>query len=155
MTPERRSQLRQAYLDANYWVEGPYGRFAIRIGEVCHPIVKMLDRPAADWAFITACNPCSHLLTDADNAVRMNHLVADLTIAGYRFFPGEGAARDGAWKAEPSVLIVGIDETAALDLARRYGQLAIVCGRGSESARLVWTDSDTTTSHESPRGTSP
>jgi Protein of unknown function (DUF3293) len=155
MTPERRRELRQAYLDADYRVAGPNGRFAVRIGESCGQVAEMLDQSALDWAFITACNPYSHPLTDADNAVRMKHLVADVTIAGYRFFPGEGVGHDGSWKPEPSLLIVGIDEAAAVELARRYGQLAIVCGRGAEPARIVWTDSDTTTSNENTRGTSP
>ena len=149
MTPERRRELEAAYLDADYWVDGPAGRFVIRIGEHC-PLLDALLRSeqATNWAFVTACNPYSQRLSDEDNAIRMRHLVTDLSVAGRRFYPGEGAARDGSWPPEPSLLILDVDASSAGELARRYGQLAIVAGRVGEVARLVWVDSNTTTTNQ-------
>jgi hypothetical protein len=156
MTPERRRELEVAYLDANYWVDGPACHFAIRVGATCEPLEELLRREhAIDWAFTTACNPLSQPLSDEVNLMRMSHLVADLSVAGYRFHPGEGTARDDSWKPEPSVFIVGISETKAIEIANRYGQSAIIVGKAAQPARLVWTISDTTTSNEFTRGTSP
>ncbi len=147
MTSEHKNQLRTAYADTDYWVDVPGGRFLIRVGEFQPALSQLLAvENASDWAFVTACNPYSQQLPDADNSIRMCHLVADLSIAGYRFFSGEGASRSGDWSPEPSLLIIGIGQEYAIQIARRYGQLAIVCGRDSQPARLVWTDLDTTTS---------
>lgn len=149
MTPERRRELQAAYLDADYWVDGPAGRFAVRVGEFCSPLDTLLRHEhSTNWAYITACNPHSQQLSIENNAIRMNHLVADLSVAGQRFYPGEGAAGGGSWPPEPSLLILDLDEAAAIALARRYGQLAIVAGRIGEPARLVWVSTDITTCNQ-------
>lgn len=148
MTPKRRRELQAAYLDVNYWVDGPTGRFPIRVGELCPTLDAILrHEQATEWAYITACNPYSQRLSDAENSTRMNHLVADLSVAGYQSYPGEGAAPDSSWPPEPSLLILGMNEAEASQLARRYGQLAIVAGRIGEIARLVWLSTDTTSTN--------
>jgi hypothetical protein len=149
MTPERRRELQAAYLDADYRVDGPEGRFTIRVGRNCPSLDALLRREqSTDWAFITACNPYSQQLSDHDNAIRMNHLVADLTVAGQRVYPGESVARDDSWPPEPSLLILDLDERAAVEIASRYGQLAIVAGQIGEPARLVWIAADRTSNNQ-------
>lgn len=106
------------------------GEYLIRIGEV--PLID-----ADSWAFVTACNPRSERLPDAENARRMAQLEAAVE---FPFLPGEGTARDGSWPPEPSLLILGIDEATACELGRRFKQAAIVFGRRGEAARLVWID---------------
>ena len=63
-----------------------------------------------------------------------------MTAAGFCFYHGEGKGDDGAWPAEPSLLILGVGEDEAAALARRFGQAAFVYGDRGAAARLVWTD---------------
>jgi hypothetical protein len=129
---DSRDDLEAAYRATDYRVDdAPGGPFVIRIGERCDRLADV------DWAFVTACNPRSQRLSDEQNARRMTELE---TVVGGRwlFYPGHGAGRDGRWPPEPSLLIVGIVESDAVELARRFGQNAFVAGRAGEPARLVW-----------------
>ncbi len=119
--------LEAAYCATDYRA----GPIVIRIGEV-PPI------DAGIWAFITACNPGSVGLTPAENAEHMARLEAAVSAAGFEFTRGEGVGRDGSWAPEPSLLILGIDESAARELGRQFGQAAIVVGERGHPARLLW-----------------
>jgi hypothetical protein len=55
-------------------------------------------------------------------------------------FPGEGIGDDGVWPPERSVLVLGIEREAALQLGRRFGQRAIVCGDLGGLATLALCD---------------
>ncbi len=123
MTPGRRAELAEAYARTLYRVDGA---FTIAVGGPCPE--------ARPWAFLTACNPGSEPLPDAENARRTEALKAAL--AGWEVYPGESTSPEGEWR-EASFFVVGIDEAAAADVARRFGQLAFVCGDGG-AARLVW-----------------
>ena len=57
--------------------------------------------------------------------------------AKYRVFQGEGRDPDGAWTAEPSVLIMGIPRAAAEALGRRLEQNAIVWVEKGKAPELV------------------
>jgi hypothetical protein len=126
--------LDAVYRATNYIADLPSGRACIRIGEPCASI------GAQAWAYVTACNPQSKLLPPHENAERMRALEQEVTAAGLQFLYGEARARNGKWPAEPSLLILDIEEQAAIDLARHFDQAAIVVGRRGESARLVWID---------------
>lgn len=138
-----RDRLRAAYEATAYWVEaGPQRRFAIRVGARSADVDALLAAAGVEtWAFVTAANPRSVRLSAAENARRMGGLGARLGEHGRAFLPGEGVGDEPGWPAEPSVLVLGIDETAAVALAREFDQHALVVGRRGEPARLVWVDS--------------
>jgi Protein of unknown function (DUF3293) len=128
-----REQLEAAYRATDYRVEDiPGGPLVIRIDERCDQL------PAAEWAFVTACNPRSVCLSDEENAGRTAELEAAVRERGWVFYRGHGVGRNGTWPPEPSLLIVEIAEADAIELAKRFGQHAIVAGRPGEPARLVW-----------------
>ncbi len=77
-------------------------------------------------AFITACNPFSQQLSDAENGERQQQLARRLSAQGLAFWPGEGAHPDGNWKPEASYLIAGLTREAASALGREWEQNAIV-----------------------------
>ena len=132
--------LEAAYLATDYWVEdAPNGPFAIRIGEISVDLEELLvEAVAVEWAYATACNPRSIPLSNRANARRMGELHRLLAEGGWRFYSGVAVGRDGLWR-EQSVLILGLPEADAIELALRLDQNAIVAGRFSEAARLVWT----------------
>ncbi len=125
-------RLESAFLATDYEVEGPAGRFVVRIGEVCSSI------PADQWAVVTACNPLSQLLSKLENETRMQELARAVRSAGYSFWRGENRARDQSWPPEPSLLVLEIPRQLAVALGRRFEQWAIVVGRWNQRAELVW-----------------
>jgi uncharacterized protein DUF3293 len=141
MTMQGRQELEAAYRATSYFVDGPGGRFAVRIG-YASPEADALAaaRGAAAWACITAYNPGSVPAPSERNAARQQQLETVLTEGNYRFYRGEGRGDDGDWPPEPSLFVVSMDEATAAALGRRFGQAAVVVGGRGVPARLVWTD---------------
>jgi hypothetical protein len=139
-----RERLRAAYEATAYRVDdGPRGRFTIRVGAWSEDVDAVLAAAGAEcWAFITATNPRSVPLSDAENAARMNRLTDAVVRRGLPHHHGAGVGSGTDWPAEPSLLVLGLDEAAALALAREFDQHAIVVGRRGEPARLLWSAGD-------------
>jgi hypothetical protein len=130
--------LDTAYRATDYRVDGPNRSFMIRIGDCSVDLDELLfDERESNWAYLTACNPGSARLTDEANARRTDELRTVLRAGWPRHYPGVSVGRDGTWR-EPSFLVLGITESDAVELARHFGQNAIVAGRVGEPARLVW-----------------
>ena len=130
--------LMDAYRRTSFEAETPVGHLAIRVGQTCPPLDALLDMHGAhEWAFITACNPGSVPLADAENVTRMRDLRQAIAGRELTAFDGQGVPDRGDWQPEPSVLILGLPRQAALAIGRQFGQLAIVVGRRGEPARLV------------------
>lgn len=128
--------LLQAYLVAEYWVDG----FSqpIRIGEHSEELEDLLARRGArTWGFITAWNPMSKLLPEPENHAR--NLALQDRLRTYRLHEGEGRDPAGEWAPERSFLVLGIPYAEALEIGREFGQRAIVFGEAGGVARLVET----------------
>lgn len=139
-----RDRLRAAYEATDYRVDaGLQGSFVIRVG-TCAPAADALLAAAGaeSWAFITACNPRSRPLPAAENLARMQRLEEVVRHRGLAHHCGAGVAADGAWPAEPSLFVIGLEEGAAVALARTFDQHAVVVGRRGGPARLAWIDAD-------------
>jgi len=136
----RRPELEVAYCATAFRVDAPGSSFELRVGRTSEPLDRMLaGEGKSSWAYVTACNPGSEALPEAENAERMSQLQAEVRSAGHPFYPGEGKALHGGWPPEPSLLLLGIDADAARQLAARFDQEAILVGRRGEPARLRWT----------------
>lgn len=132
------AQRTPAYLATRYQVDAPGGPCTIRIGEVCAELDALLDAHGARcWAYVTACNPGDTVPDASENQKRMAALSARLQAEDRRCLPGAGVGDDGAWPPEPSLLVLDLDEAAAVQLGRDCGQLAVVCGERGGVARLV------------------
>jgi hypothetical protein len=77
-------------------------------------------------AYITACNPRSAPLSDADNHQRQLALAAEVTRRGLFFLPGVGQHSSNGWPGEPSYLVFGLSLEEAMALGREWEQNAIV-----------------------------
>jgi hypothetical protein len=138
-TPSERQQFEQSYLNTIYRVRAPEGTIAIRIGEPCPALERVLEEVgAATWAFITACNPYSQTLTAEVNAQRQAQLEQMLAEAGLAMIPGEGVGIDGDWPLEASVLVLGLKREQAIAIAQVWEQNAIVYGERGGLPELVW-----------------
>ena len=128
--------LRPAYEATGYRVGN---RFTIRCGERSLPLDALLAESGHDtWAFITAWNPGSIALDTAENRCRMTNLSGRIALLGLPMLEGEGVGTGGDWPPEPSFLVLGIGESAAVELGRAFGQVAIVVGRIGEPASLCF-----------------
>ena len=97
----------------------------IQIGQKNLPLNKFLKKHGVKtWSFITAWNPFSKVLTDEENTIRHQELIA-LTNR-YKTFEGEGRGTDPQWKPERSLLILGISREEAIRIGKHFEQNAIV-----------------------------
>lgn len=73
---------------------------------------------------LTAHNPASVELDDAENERRNAELQEDLVTDGVTFVPAIGRSPDGSW-FEPGFALVGVDLATANALGAKFGQNAI------------------------------
>ncbi len=137
----RRAQrrLRAAYRATVYRVQAPHGVIDIRIGERHAALDALLAAHAArHWLWITAFNPASRRLSDSANEARHRRLLEALRSRRLPSYPATAIALAGDWPPERGVLVLGAGVGEGLELAARFGQHAIVCGRAGGVARLRW-----------------
>jgi hypothetical protein len=136
--------LREHYLRTTYRVSGVTPAIDIRVGEACPALDALLEAHAARcWAFITAWNPGSRKLDEADNRRRQARFEADMKQAGYVFLRGAGVPDDErGWQPEESLLVVGLKRDDAVEWGRKCGQAAVVTGVAGDKAELVFTSEE-------------
>ena len=136
-----REAFRNAYLQTTYRVATAAEPVDIRIGVENPALDRLLQaHRVREWAFVTACNPQSQELTDSDNAQRNDAMKQSLRDARWRYLEAVGLPDHAGWRQEDSVLILGIGHHAAVALARRWQQNAIVCGKSGAPPELVWIE---------------
>ena len=119
------TELINAYNTTEYKVYSP--SLVIKIG-IANQVLNdlLISYNASTWAYITAFNPFSKILTEAENLKR--HEGLKVKIANFKFFEGEGVGEDKSWEPEVSLLIIGISINEAIEIGEFYEQNAIVVG---------------------------
>lgn len=128
------ADLISAYEAADYWIESPAGRIGLKIGQPFSGIDRTprLNR----LAIVTACNPFSRPLGDAQNATRQAQLIDAVERAGLKWFHAAGADAKGEWPPEPSLAILEPTDEQ-LDLwMEAFGQNAVVLAEHRSAIRL-------------------
>ncbi len=133
-----KQELIDAYLDADYVVfTDP--ELVLKIGEPSPRLDALLEQAgAASAAFVSAANPRGERRSDAENAAAAAALDELAAAAGYPRHPGEGRDPQGRWRAEPSLLLLGIYRDNAEALGRLFGQNAIVFVEKGRAPELVF-----------------
>jgi len=85
--------------------------------------------------YLTACNPRSRALSDADNAARMDVLRDRLRHAGARWLEGSAGIPGERW-CESSLLVAGIPLARIDALAREFEQDAALAVRRDQRVAL-------------------
>ncbi|MEZ5461707.1 DUF3293 domain-containing protein [Dokdonella sp.] len=124
------------YLDTHYDVRLPGGaRATLRCGQrVPDSVIEVIGR-TSDAFLITACNPRSKRLSNAENRLLMQRLLQQVNSAGCQCLPGVGHVPGEAWR-EPLLLLSAIDVDFVDEVARRFDQNAIVSLRPGQPTRL-------------------
>ena len=87
----------------------------------------------SSWAFLTAWNPQSKVLSNDENLRRNLELTEDLSDYDYILGFGKGEG----WPAEESFFIPNIDFEKAMNLAQKYDQNAFVYGAHESLPQLI------------------
>ena len=133
--------LLAAYVAAGYRVD-TVPPFVMRVGQPCPPLADLLRRHyCGSAAYLTAWNPRSAMLPEAQNIAAQARLVQDVSATGCRWYDGISSDPGGDWPQEPSVLVLGLSRERARELARAYGQNAFLWSeldpRGDVAPALV------------------
>lgn len=132
-------------------LDAAYRRTAYRVELAGFPAVLRVDMPWAAidarltggvccLAYLTAANPGSQKLSDAENAQRQRALNDDIIDGGCTVLPGMAVADDGMWPDEAGFLVAGLSCEAAHALAVAYGQNAFLHAETGGHVRLIWCD---------------
>lgn len=140
-------RLIEAYRATDYVLfvgDGPSSSGAdvtLNIGRRNPDFDAVLDRHRATTAVVvTAYNPRSMVLADAENRARHAALTALLDARGRDYALGEGRDPSGAWKPELECVVFGIPLEEGLEMARRFEQNAIVFVTRGEAPELAYPD---------------
>lgn len=134
------TDLEAFYRATTFLVDHPGGQnISIRVGQQHSALDEIITPLGATWAFLTAANPRSIVLTESENAARNSSLIECVSAAGYPFWPGSGISDYSDWKPEESLLVVGMSKDESDRFAQRYDQNAFVYGEVGGVAELVWT----------------
>lgn len=131
------TRLLDAYVNAVYEFTADGASYRLRPGEGDSHGARWLSANAAEWAFVTACNPGSGALCEAENEARHENLVRELDRRGWRCLPARGLDPAGGWPAERGVVILDRPLRETVKLARELEQSAILHGHGNAGPRVV------------------
>ena len=129
--------LLEAYLGSTYRFRESGRAVELRIGVRSENLATFhAARSVQSSALITAWNPRSEPLPEAENQRRNARLEADVRALGLDCVPAEG--REGDWK-ELGFLVPGISLAVARDLARKHEQNAFVFATEAATPQLILT----------------
>jgi len=118
------TDLFRAYEAAHYWVDFPAGQIVLKIGQPVVGVDGFAGR--IRLAIVTACNPFSEVLGDAENAARQAVLVEAVEAAGLKWFHAAGVDAQEKWAPEPSLAILDPSDERLDSWMEAFGQNAVV-----------------------------
>ncbi len=125
--------LIDSYLKTRYLVFNPsLSIFAESFNPMLDLFLKEQGR--TEWAYLTAANPGSKIISVVENQKRNQEL--RLELKAFPVFEGEGRGEDSFWNPEFSFLVLGISEKNALSLGKKFQQNAILVGKMDQRSKL-------------------
>lgn len=133
------NDLLEAYKNTKYKVF--QHDIVIEIDKLNYKLKELLNKyNSTEWAFITAFNPYSKVLTQDENIERHNEL--KVLTNSYIIFEGHGVGEDPTWEPELSLLIIGITKEDAIFIGNKFEQNAIVIGKVNSAPELLILNGD-------------
>ena len=94
----------------------------MKVGKSSAELVKWFQTNDDQAAYITAWNPFGRKISDNENYVAEQKLIAEIESRELFYLKGESIDPSGLWPNEPSLLIFGITLESAKELVKRYRQ---------------------------------
>ena len=111
------NDLLEAYKNTKYKVF--QDDIVIEIDKLNDKLKELLNKyNSTEWAFITAFNPYSKVLTQDENIERHNEL--KVLTNSYIIFEGLGIGEDPSWEPELSLFIIGITKEDAIFIGNKF-----------------------------------
>lgn len=133
------ASLHIAYRQAVYEIYRDRQIIKLYIGKYNLQLEHLLNNyNAKTWSLITAFNPYSQCLSQAENLQRHQELIEYLQPLPFTIFDACGKDKRGDWIPEQSLFIMGINFRQAREIGRKFEQNAIVCGKLGKPAQLQW-----------------
>ena len=130
-------ELWQAYLETDFKVFA-VNPFTLKVGQYSEDLNSIIKKSKySSAAFITAYNPYSQQLSDAENVARQEQLKIEIAKRGLTTIEGVGQHPSNQWPGEPSLLILGLNKAAAATLARQLEQNAFVWSDETSIPQLI------------------
>ena len=137
------ASLQTAYEQAIYEVYNGEDTIRLSIGECCPELDRIIStEDCPGWAVITACNPYSQCLSEAENRQRHQKLLKYLSGLQFTSLSAVGKDKYDVWTPEQSLLIFGLNRPQAIAIGRKFQQNAIVYGELNQPAELLWVNSE-------------
>ncbi|MDR3419112.1 MAG: DUF3293 domain-containing protein [Nevskia sp.] len=136
-----KAALEEAYRRALYCVRLAGGELVLRVGEYRSEHDLRLRSEAgvqSHWAIVTPCNPGSARLEPAQNSARLEQMAEDLRRHELRSAPSLNRDPLGRWPDEAGFLLCDAGPGVPEQLARQFGQNAIVSACLGEAPGLIW-----------------
>lgn len=131
------SGLDIAYRATSYQLTLGGQQWTVRIGEPATELADPLQQLGVQsWAFMTAWNPCSKMLSTPENE-RLNAQLLP-SLEGHKYAGATAIPDDDSWPNEPGFVILDMPISELLSLAERFQQNAIVTGQGGGVPELIW-----------------
>jgi hypothetical protein len=136
-SPLTPTELDAAYRATSYLLHLRGETIRLRVDHPSPEFISFLEHVECEqWAFISAVNPGSELLTEAANAGRHRRFLATVSAQKLIYFAGDAVPDTANWPIEPGLLLLHIDLEKALALAREFGQSAFLAGQGNDAPGL-------------------
>ena len=94
----------------------------MKVGKSSAELVKWFQTNDDQAAYITAWNPFGRKISDNENYVAEQKLIAEIESRELFYLNGESIDPTGLWVNEPSLLVFGITLESAKELVKRYHQ---------------------------------
>jgi len=138
-----RESLESAYYRAEYVVRSPQRKTIVRVGVMNHELDIILEESGySNYAIISAHNPGSNRLSDAENTARHGRLLEELEVRRVPFWTAENLDPDAKWPDEKSVCVLGVEPEVAAEIGRTYAQAAVLIGSRGQSPSIFWLAGD-------------
>ena len=127
--------LLETYRSTRWVIEAAGGTLVFRMDGDLDLCARLGSRTVA---IVTASNPASRPLDDAENDARNRRLADRLREAGLRYVPCVGVGADTTWR-EASFAVLDCDRAMATSLGAAFGQNAVVWVEAGEPPQLLIT----------------
>ena len=94
----------------------------MKVGESSAELVEWFQTNDHQAAYITAWNPFGKRISDNENYVAEQKLIAEIESRNLFYLTGESIDPSGLWVNEPSLLVFGITLESTKELVKRYRQ---------------------------------
>ena len=96
----------------------------------------LIKNNCTTYAFITAHNPLSKLLSENENKILHEQLISFIKKSEFNYLEGYGEGT-GGWPNETSLLILGMRKEEAIACGVKFNQKAIIFGQLRGAASLI------------------